>query len=166
MPIEVLIEHGDWQNADVERLANITFAEVMDYFGYDPELYEVSLLACDDSRIAGLNGEFRAKNTATNVLSWPSVERGPTDAGGFPRALDPIHDEFLGDIALAYETCCREADSGAKLFSDHVNHLMVHGLLHLMGFDHETDADATLMERIETEILGKMGINAPYTEYE
>jgi len=61
MPIEVLIEHGDWQNADVERLANMTFAEVMDYFGYDPELYEVSLLACDDSRIAGLNGEFRAK---------------------------------------------------------------------------------------------------------
>ena len=75
MPIEVLIEHGDWQNADVERLANTTFAAVMDHFGYDPELYEVSLLACNDSRIAGLNGEFRQKpsDQCAKLALWSAV---------------------------------------------------------------------------------------------
>ena len=122
----------------------------------------MSLLACDEARIFNLNQKFRSKKIATNVLSWPSIERPSTSAGEMPHALDPTRDDFLGDIALAYEICRAEAQFSAKPVSDHISHLLIHGVLHLMGFDHEDDADATVMERIETEILGKMGINAPY----
>ena len=141
------------------------FNFVMGYFECDPERFAVSLLACDDLRISFLNQQFRSKKTATNVLSWPSVERTPASAGEIPSALDPQRDSFLGDIALSYETCRTQAQCSAKPFADHISHLLVHGILHLMGFAHEDDEDATVMERIETEILGKMGINAPYIEY-
>ena len=165
MPIEIIIDHQAWENEGLNPVAIQIFNNVMGYFGYDPERFEVSLLACNDSRISALNHMFRSKMTPTNVLSWPSVERAPASAGDVPLALDPQRDSFLGDIALAYETCRAEAQSSAKPFSDHINHLLIHGLLHLIGFDHEDNADATVMERIETEILGKMGINAPYIEY-
>ena len=166
MPIEVIIDHQAWENERLDALAMQAFENLMGYFGYDPDLYEVSLLACDEARISSLNHKFRSKKIATNLLSWPSVERPPTSAGEMPHALDPRRDDFLGDIALAYETCCAEAQFSAKPVSDHISHLLIHGVLHLMGFGHEDDADATVMERIETEILGKMGINAPYIEDE
>ena len=166
MPIEIIIDHQAWENEGLDHIAMQIFNNVMEYFGYDPERFEASLLACDASRISTLNQQFRSKKTATNVLSWPSVERAPASSGEVPCALDPQSDGFLGDIALAYETCRAEAQSSGKPFSDYIKHLMIHGLLHLMGFDHEDDADATVMERIETEILGKMGIDAPYIEYE
>jgi probable rRNA maturation factor len=69
----------------------------------------------------------------------------------------------LGDIAIAYETCAREAQEAGKPLADHLRHLIVHGLLHLLGYDHIRDPDATLMEGLEVEILGKMGIDDPYT---
>jgi len=162
MPIEVIIDHQGWENEGLDLLAMQTYDNVMGYFGYDPELYEVSLLACNDARISVLNQKFRSQETATNVLSWPSLERVPTIAGEMPDALDPTRDDFLGDIALAYETCRAEAQSSAKPVSDYISHLLIHGILHLMGFNHEDDADATVMEGIETEILSKMGVNTQY----
>ncbi len=71
-------------------------------------------------------------------------------------------DPELGDIALAWETCAAEADQAGKPMADHVTHLIVHGTLHLLGFDHERDADAVLMEGIEVEVLGKLGLSDPY----
>jgi probable rRNA maturation factor len=68
----------------------------------------------------------------------------------------------LGDIAISYDTCLREALDAEKPFADHVTHLVIHGILHLLGYDHIRDEDATLMERIEVEILGKLGISDPY----
>ena len=166
MPIEIIIDHQAWENEGLDSVSTQVFNYVMGYFGCDPEHFVVGLLACDDLRISSLNQQFRSKKTATNVLSWPSVERTPASAGEVPLALDPQRDSFLGDIALAYGTCRAEAQSSEKHFADHISHLLVHGILHLMGFAHEDDEDATVMERIETEILGKMGINAPYIEYE
>ena len=69
----------------------------------------------------------------------------------------------LGDIALSYDTCAREAMQAAKPFADHLTHLIVHGTLHLLGYDHMTDGDAALMERIEVEILGNLGLDDPYS---
>ncbi len=69
----------------------------------------------------------------------------------------------LGDLAIAFETCAREAQEAGKTMADHVTHLIVHGTLHLLGYDHLRDGDATLMENLETEILGKMGIADPYS---
>jgi probable rRNA maturation factor len=71
-------------------------------------------------------------------------------------------DPELGDIAIAYETCLREADAAGRAMADHTTHLLVHGTLHLLGYDHERGGDATLMEQIEVEILGKLGIADPY----
>nr|WP_255670768.1 rRNA maturation RNase YbeY [Cognatishimia sp. F0-27] len=137
------------------------------HLGLDPSGYELALLACDDARIAALNGNFRDKPRPTNVLSWPEEDRSPETPGAVPERPDPGSAEdpaYLGDIAIAYDTCAREAMAQGKPFPAHVMHLVVHGALHLLGYDHVRDADATLMERVEAEILGKLGLPDPYRE--
>ena len=125
------------------------------------------MLACDDTQIAKLNADFRAKPTPTNVLSWPSEERAADEPGGLPQPAHPGPDGLiaLGDIAIAYDTCAREAEAASKPLTDHVTHLIVHGTLHLLGYDHETEQDAALMEGLETKILGKMGLDDPYKDH-
>ncbi|MEJ6010952.1 rRNA maturation RNase YbeY [Novosphingobium aquae] len=127
-----------------------------------PELGNVrlttSLLFTSDAEVHVLNREWRAKDKPTNVLSFPMIERDDL--------LDLAPDgppEMLGDIALAHETCAREAaDKGVPL-EHHAAHLLVHGLLHLAGFDHENSSeDATKMEALETKALALMGIADPY----
>ncbi|MGR3433724.1 MAG: rRNA maturation RNase YbeY [Shimia sp.] len=114
---------------------------------------EVALLACDDARIAGLNARFRDKPAPTNVLSWPAEEVVPPD---LPRGPE------LGDVAIAHETCTREAAAQGKTLEAHVTHLLVHGMLHLLGYDHEDEAEALAMEALEREILGNLGWPDPY----
>ena len=164
MTLDVVIESALWDGTDLDRLAGKAEAAVMDRLGIEPSLCEGALLACDDARIAELNADFRGRARATNVLSWPAEERGATTPGEMPLALrpDPTGAIELGDMALAYETCAAEAREQGKPFEAHLTHLIVHGLLHLMGFDHERDPDATLMEGLETEILGQMGLPDPY----
>ena len=136
----------------------------LERLGLEPSVFEISLLACDDARIAALNADFRGKPTATNVLSWPARSWRNARAVKCPCSPQPGPDAELGDIAIAYDTCTREATEADKPLRDHTLHLLVHGTLHLLGFDHERDRDATLMEGLETEILGKMGIPDPYRE--
>jgi len=118
-------------------------------------------LAQDDARISALNEGFRGKAQATNVLSWPSQERGALVEGARPEL--PVGDAELGDLALAYETCTREAKSGGIALEAHVTHLIVHGTLHLLGYDHVRDGDGDLMEATEIAILSKLGIANPYS---
>ncbi|MGB0170293.1 MAG: rRNA maturation RNase YbeY, partial [Paracoccaceae bacterium] len=85
--------------------------------------------------------------------------------GADPNPFDQVADDpSLGDIALSYPTCRAEADAAGLVFSDHILHLLVHSMLHLLGYDHKRDLDATLMEGLEIEILGKLGVNNPYKE--
>lgn len=113
----------------------------------EPDLErEIALLLCDDEAMADLNGRFRGKPNPTNVLSFPSGEE----------------DGFLGDIALARQTCVREAAEKNIPLRDHAAHLIIHGMLHLIGYDHETEDEAVLMERRETEILRVIGVCDPY----
>ena len=161
MSVDVVFEDDRWEAFGLEALAERAVAETLAHLGLDPETWEIVCLACDDARIADLNAEFREKPTPTNVLSWPSEERGAEIAGArpdAPRGPDPE----LGDIAISFDTCQREAAEAGKPMEAHVTHLVVHGVLHLLGYDHIRDADATLMEGIETEILGKMGLPDPY----
>lgn len=162
MSVETVIEDTRWEAVDLARLADRAGGVTLAHLGLDAGDWEIALLGCDDARIATLNSDFRGKPTPTNVLSWPSEERAADRDGEMP---DPPTgpDTELGDIAIAYDTCGAEAQEMGKPFADHVTHLVVHGVLHLLGFDHIRDADATLMERIETEILGRMGLNDPYT---
>ena len=159
MIVDCLIEEPLWSAAGIETIAATAADAVAAQLGLRQGDHEVSLLACGDARIAELNQNFRGKPVPTNVLSWPSEDRGAPVDGGRPV---PPDDPELGDIAIAYGICLREAQAGGRTLTHHATHLVVHGILHLLGYDHERDADATLMEGIETEILGKLGIADPY----
>lgn len=156
---DIVFEDDRWQEADFEALANRAAAAVVSYLHVPVEDPEVAILACGDTRIAELNTQFRGKATPTNVLSWPSEDLAPTGAGDAPQTP---RDPELGDIAISYDTCAREASEMGKDFHDHVTHLVIHGILHLLGFDHIRDPDATLMEETERRILGTLGIDDPY----
>lgn len=166
--LDINIGDPRWEALGLEALATRAAAAVLLRLGIDEDEVELSVLGCNDARIADLNAEFRGKPTPTNVLSWPVEERAADMEGEMPEV--PEADVFgaieLGDIAIAYETCAREAEAAGKTLEAHATHLLVHGVLHLLGFDHESDRDATLMEGLETEILGKMGIEAPYCQDE
>ena len=160
MSVEITFEDSRWEAAGLQALAEQAVAATLAQVQLAPEAWEVSILACDDARIAGLNADFRGKPSATNVLSWPSDERGAEIAGDVPGP--PMGDPELGDLAIAFETCEREANDQGKPFKHHALHLLVHGVLHLLGYDHERDADGDLMERQEIAILATLGVDNPY----
>ncbi|TDQ59947.1 putative rRNA maturation factor [Phaeovulum veldkampii DSM 11550] len=162
--VDVVIEDDRWKTFGLEAAAEAAGRAVLADLGLDPVGYVISCLGCDDARIAGLNADFRGKPAPTNVLSWPSEERCAEADGGTPDLPEPgaMMPEELGDIAIAWETCAREAVEQGKAMADHVTHLLVHGTLHLLGYDHIRDNDALLMEATETRILAGMGIANPY----
>jgi len=163
--VDIVIEDDRWEAAGLSRLAETSARAVATHLGYDPALYQAVVMGCDDARIAELNGTFRDKAKPTNVLSWPSAERGPEYAGEAPELPEPgtlEAPEPLGDIAIAYDTCAREAAEQEKTFDAHVTHLLIHGILHLFGYDHIDDDDAELMEDTERQILAALGIADPY----
>lgn len=164
MSVDLISEDARWDAADLETLAQTASDATLERLGLEPSVFEISLLACDDARIKVLNGDFRDKAKPTNVLSWPSAERAAMTPGEMPVLPSPGPDAELGDIAIAYDTCAHEAAAQNKPFTHHVTHLIVHGTLHLLGFDHENEPDAALMEGLETEILGKLGLPDPYME--
>lgn len=166
MDLDVLIEDDRWALLGVEELGAAALLATFDALDVEADMVEVSLLACDDARIAVLNEEFRGKPTATNVLSWPVEDLSAEQPGKTPAPVRPdvTGALALGDLAISYDTCAREADAQRKSLADHATHLIVHGTLHLLGYDHTHDADAALMEGLERKILGKMGLDDPYRD--
>ncbi|WP_431300782.1 rRNA maturation RNase YbeY [Tabrizicola sp. BL-A-41-H6] len=163
--VDMVVEDPRWEALGLAALAERASAATLTALGLPAEGFEISLLAADDARIAGLNADFRGKPTPTNVLSWPSEERGPDQPGEAPDLPKPgtvDAPEVLGDIALAWETCAAEAVAQDKAMADHVTHLVVHAVLHLLGHDHVEEADARLMEGREVQILATLGISDPY----
>ena len=160
MTVDVLIEDERWRAFGLETLAVEATQATLSHIGVRPSDWEIAIMACDDARIAELNAEFREKATATNVLSWPSEERGANSEGEHP--APPQGDPELGDIAIAFDTCEREAKAANRPFHWHVQHLLIHGTLHLLGYDHISDADGDLMEAVEIAILAKLGVPNPY----
>ena len=162
MELDVVFEDDRWDAVGLEALSRRAVEAVLAWHGIAAA--ELSVLAADDARIAGLNGDYRGKPQPTNVLSWPAQELAPEEPGGEPFEPEPDPDGTvpLGDIALGYETCAREAGDGGIALEDHLTHLVVHGCMHLLGYDHINDADAELMEAREAEILAKLGVKNPY----
>jgi probable rRNA maturation factor len=161
--VDILIGSDAWRGLpeaeDVARQA-IAAAAASDA-AIDLRETEVSVLFCDDGTIAALNGRWRGQEKPTNVLSFPAQ---PPPPGPPPQGREGAVQEKapLGDIAIAYETLVREAGEGGKTASAHLAHLVVHGFLHLAGYDHETDDEAEEMERLEREILARIGVADPY----
>lgn len=139
---------------EAEALATRALAEAATRAGVQLKpRAEVSLLLTGDGQIRAINKQWRDQDKPTNVLSFPAV---PPDK--LARA------PFLGDIAVAFETTQREALAEGNSLADHFSHLVVHGFLHLLGYDHETDPEAEAMEALETRILAALGIDDPYRE--
>ena len=146
--IEVEVECADWTDAveDVESVVErAAVAARADQAG------GVVVLLTDDDQVRDLNARFRDKDRPTNVLSFP--------AAPIP-GVDPAP---LGDIVLAYGVCAAEAQAQGKRLVDHMTHLVVHGVLHLMGRDHENEAEAEAMEAEERTLLARLGVSDPYT---
>ncbi len=160
-----MLEDDRWMAIALEPLAERATRVAFEMLGLNPDRCECALLACDDEQITTLNTEFRDKPGPTNVLSWPAADLVAKTDGAKPRTPSPdITGEFaLGDIAISYDTCAREAAEAGKSLADHTTHLIIHGLLHLLGYDHIRDRDATLMEETEVKILGTLGIDDPYS---
>ncbi len=163
--VETLIEDARWDGLGLARLAERAARAALAGVGLPGEGFAIGLMGCDDARIAVLNADFRGKPQPTNVLSWPSEERGAEFAGEAPDLPEPgpaEDPESLGDIAIAWETCAVEAEAQGKPMGEHVTHLIVHGVLHLLGYDHIEDEDAALMEGLEVRILASLGVSDPY----
>ena len=145
--IDIEIEDAAWTAAlpDAEALARAAAEATLASEGADAE--GVTVLLADDETVRDLNRRFREQDKATNVLSFPA-----------PR--NPEH--FLGDVALAYGVCAREAGEQGKPLAHHLQHLVAHGVLHLLGYDHVSDDEAEAMEGLERVVLAGLGIPDPY----
>lgn len=164
--VDTVLEDPRWEGFGLPALAERAARETLGALGLDPLRYEISLLGCNDARIAELNADFRGKSAPTNVLSWPAEDLSARIEGDAPERPDqpqPDSPDELGDIAIAWETCMREAAEQDKDAAEHVTHLIVHGTLHLLGYDHIRDGDAELMERLEVRILASLGVGDPYS---
>jgi probable rRNA maturation factor len=159
LDIQASVEEGGWP--DEEALADMASgllekaaAHLASREGqpFPPHPVEVSLVFTDDASIREINREWRSQDKPTNVLSFPAY---PLEPGGKPGPM-------LGDIVIARETVEREAAELGKPFDEHLTHLMVHGFLHLFGYDHMTSEEAEKMEGLETRILGELGLSDPY----
>ena len=145
--MDIAISHASWSEAvpDIKALSLIAVSQIMHDLE-TPKLGELSLAFINDAEIQALNRDYRSKDEPTNVLSFP--DNGPAP--------------LLGDIVLAYETVEREAAEKSVPMAHHITHLIIHGFLHLQGYDHQTETEATQMEALEIKALAALNIDNPY----
>ena len=155
---EVIVAADCWQDQpDAEAVILRAINAAAEMVDSDVGDAEIAVMLTDDAGIRTLNRNWRGIDKQTNVLSFPALQpTGPREPDDAPR--------MLGDIAIAYQTMRKEADDEQKPFAHHLSHLAVHGFLHLVGYDHETDDEAESMEALEQEILAQLGIPDPYAE--
>lgn len=153
-PVETLVEDRRWSEIGIEDIVARSCAAALDMAAPTGGRFEIGVLACGDSRMAELNSTYRNVPSPTNVIAWPTG-RGDAAAPG---------DQCLGNLAISWETCAREALESGIPIADHASHLLVHGCLHLLGFGHKSDRDAAEMEEMEIRILASLGIGNPYTQ--
>jgi probable rRNA maturation factor len=151
--IDIIVDAPAWERtADLEGLATRAVKASCNASGAKlAPASEVAITFCDDAAIRALNAQWRKRDAATNVLSFPMP-------GAAEQKL------LLGDIVIAYETVAREAAEQGKTFEDHTSHMIIHGFLHLIGYDHETPEEADVMEALERRISAALGLSDPYEQ--
>lgn len=152
---EVLITADCWNSeSSAENVIHRAIEVAAAMVDADTADAELAIMLTDDAGIRALNKNWRGIDKPTNVLSFPALQPEGARDDDMPR--------MLGDIAIAYETTRNEATTEHKPFEHHLSHLAVHGFLHLIGYDHEKDGEAEIMESLEREILAQLGIPDPY----
>lgn len=155
---DISVSHGDWASAvsDVEsvcrRAALAAFSSCVEMTLAHTE---VSIMLSDDKNLRALNKKYRGIDKPTNVLSFANLDANKT-------LQSEVLPQLLGDVVIAYETTLSEAEQEGKKLADHLSHLVVHGILHLLGHDHKNHAQAVLMEALEKSTLAVLGITDPY----
>lgn len=152
--IDIEIEDEAWIEAlpQVVRLVEGAIGAALSHRS-KPAACDIVVLLTDDAEMQSLNAQYRKKNAPTNVLSFPT-----------PKAMKSMIKGHLGDLALGFGICAKEAAEQNKSLSDHLTHLCVHGTLHLLGYDHQDDKEAQEMEALERDILKGLGISDPYKD--
>lgn len=174
--IAVVIDAATWAEAlpDLENDAGRAAAAAVDaalsdgngrhcasiYAAQDAGL-SLSVVFAEDAAVRRLNRDYRGLDKPTNVLSFATLDDMPNRPGQIPMGDEPIE---IGDVIVAFETARREANEASLPLIDHTRHLVVHGVLHLFGYDHEEEADAEVMETLEIRILSSLGVPNPYLE--
>ena len=163
LDLSISVSCAEWtaRVADVERLCGRVLRAAYAACGDRPGTAEAGVVLADDGFVRDLNRDYRGKDAPTNVLSFASL-----DAPGPEQGLPPGTPVPLGDVVIAFETTDAEARRDGKSLSDHLSHLLAHGMLHLMGYDHQTDEAAAEMEALEARILADLGIADPYASRE
>ena len=178
LDVTVQLQHPEWKRVlrpYCKTVRELCYAALLETkLARMDRRFEMTVVLADDACIRGLNRDYRGQDKPTNVLSFPSGEvppsltlppsgRGdvlvPSPACGGGLGRGPL---YLGDLVLAYETLEREAHEQDKTMRDHAAHLLVHGVLHLLGYDHMEEKEAQRMEKMEIKILKKQNINNPY----
>jgi probable rRNA maturation factor len=155
--IELVETSARWREKLPRRRALCVSAAEAAFATAKPKLTrrtEVSVVLGDDALLRRLNRQWRRIDAATNVLSFPSLDM----------ELPPKAPFLLGDVVVAFETVSREAQEQGKDLADHLRHLVVHGILHLLGYDHDEPGEAEQMEALETRVLARLGVSDPYAE--
>ena len=191
MNLEICVEKDDWNKFDLKGIAQECVDAVVESLDLDEEDHsddlEICFLFTDDEEVRQLNKTYRGIDKATNVLSFPmqSYDEDSEEVDEYQH-FDPEEEEdyeeedaetsddesfenggpenILGSVALAYETISREVSESARplAFEDHLKHLIIHSILHLIGYDHQSDSEAEEMESLEIEILAQIGVENPY----
>ncbi len=166
--VAVMLGEPAWETAlpkaadEIERVLQAASAQVLPG---NKLAATVSVALMSDAEVRRLNRDYRAQDKPTNVLSFPALETDALAAfksGRLPAGMPVGVEVELGDIVLALETVTAEASAQGKTVADHVRHLLAHGFLHLLGYDHDHEAAAELMEAAEVDILATLGVADPY----
>lgn len=167
MKTDVVFNDRRWKQIPLEEIAVNALKLIIANFLEKDKKFGVSILASNDAELKELNRSFRGKNTSTNIISWPEHSLQTKQPGCLPKQLSKLianykGETLLGNLAISFERCSIEAKEKKINFEDHMFHLLLHGYLHLIGFDHQHELDANLMENIEIRLLSRVGIKNPY----
>lgn len=160
LSIDISVQEPEWENQPEVESQISTAVETAVKMAKLPDVVagknlEISIVLGNDDLIHVLNKEYREKDNPTNILTFATID------GEEPEHGDVFN---LGDVVLAYQTIEREANEQEKFIRDHIMHLAVHGTLHLLGYTHSEESEATIMESLEIRVLEKLGVQNPYTE--
>ena len=167
MKADIVFEDMRWRKLQLEKIASASLNLIETDMLDSNKDFEISILATNDFGMIRLNEQSRGFNESTNILSWPEYNYERVKPGAFPKRKSKRSQyyegpDFLGNIAISFDRCSIEADQRKIDFKHHISHLLIHGCLHLIGFDHENKLDAKLMENIEKSLLSGLGIKNPY----